>query len=212
MADDGAGIRSRRNAPVHAAKPQGGGFGARMACKPDSVPRGCPRMDGHSSGITVAGDLVLPTRGPRVQASRRANADGPPIWHCSRWGLPCRFCCQSRGGLLLHRFTFSPTDRGSLFSVALSLGLPPPGITRHRAFLWSPDFPPPRHPCRRAGAAIQPSARGRGYAPAAARSTTNRRPRSVAIAISTGSRGPSTPARNRRRKARSRRSSSRSGP
>ncbi len=65
-----------------------------------------------------------------------------PIWHCSRWGLPCRSCCHVRGGLLLHRFTFSPQVRGSLFSVALSLGLPPPGVTRHR-FMWSPDFPPP---------------------------------------------------------------------
>lgn len=33
-----------------------------------------------------------------------------PIWRCSRWGLPCRPCCQGRGGLLLHRFTFSPAN------------------------------------------------------------------------------------------------------
>ena len=88
--------------------------------------------------------LSLPTRtvwGSSIPVLRREV----PIWHCSRWGLPCRLRCRLRGGLLPHRFTFSPAHRGSLFSVALSLGLPPPGVTRHRAF-WSPDFP--RHCCR----------------------------------------------------------------
>jgi len=40
--------------------------------------------------------------------------------------------------------TFSPlpwTNHGGLVSVALSLGLPPLGITQHPA-LWSSDFPP----------------------------------------------------------------------
>ena len=49
--------------------------------------------------------------------------------------------------------------QGSLFSVALSLGLPPPGVTRHRAF-WSPDFPRHRcrsHPAIRAIAGLGPS-------------------------------------------------------
>ena len=27
-----------------------------------------------------------------------------PIWFCSRWGLPCQSCCQSRGALLPHPF------------------------------------------------------------------------------------------------------------
>src|SRR5688500_7978847 len=39
---------------------------------------------------------------------------------------------------MLLRRTSGPT--GSLFSVALSLGFPRPGVTRHRAFR-SPDFP-----------------------------------------------------------------------
>ncbi len=30
-----------------------------------------------------------------------------PIWSCSRWGLPCRCCCQPRGALLPHRFTLT---------------------------------------------------------------------------------------------------------
>ena len=70
-----------------------------------------------------------------------------PIRSCSRWGLPCRSRCRSRGGLLPHRFTLAPPvvrlrraprpaepncRRGGLISVALSLGSPPPVINRHR--------------------------------------------------------------------------------
>ena len=38
-----------------------------------------------------------------LPVARRAT----PIWSCSRWGLPCRFRCRSRGGLLPHRFTLA---------------------------------------------------------------------------------------------------------
>ena len=58
-----------------------------------------------------------------------------PIWSCSRRGLPCRACCQPRGALLPHPFTLTLITEGGLLSVALSLGLPPPGITRHRVFV-----------------------------------------------------------------------------
>lgn len=34
-----------------------------------------------------------------------------PIRSCSRWGLPCRFRCRSRGGLLPHPFTLTPPPR-----------------------------------------------------------------------------------------------------
>ena len=33
-----------------------------------------------------------------------------PIWSCSRWGLPCRGCCQQRGALLPHHFTLAGSD------------------------------------------------------------------------------------------------------
>jgi len=48
----------------------------------------------HSSGPAVACRLKRPTREQREPRYR------PPIWSCSEWGLPCRFCCQKRGGLL----------------------------------------------------------------------------------------------------------------
>ncbi len=64
-----------------------------------------------------------------------AQGGAIPIWSCSRWGLPCRFCYQPRGALLPHPFTLTLFTKGGLLSVALSLGLPPPGITRHRVFV-----------------------------------------------------------------------------
>jgi hypothetical protein len=39
---------------------------------------------------------------------RRALAGAAvPIRSCSRWGLPCRPCCQGRGALLPHRFALA---------------------------------------------------------------------------------------------------------
>jgi len=58
-----------------------------------------------------------------------------PIRFCSRCGLPCRFRCRTRGALLPHLFTLAapPLRVGSgSFSVALSLGSPPPDVIRHR--------------------------------------------------------------------------------
>ena len=75
-------------------------------------------------------------------ASRRSRTrPAAPIRSCSRWGLPCRRRCRKRGALLPHRFTLacrlvrSPGRAGGLFSVALSLGSPPPAISRHRSFV-----------------------------------------------------------------------------
>jgi len=105
-----------------------------MACKPGSVP---PQKRRRRPFIWDV----------RHRTPRAANPDGArkracslkssvPIWSCSRWGLPCRPCCQARGALLPHPFTLTPRRqkamRGGLLSVALSLGSPPPGVTRHR--------------------------------------------------------------------------------
>jgi len=67
---------------------------------------------------------------------RQAGA-AVPIRSCSRWGLPCRPCCQGRGALLPPRFALARglpfgACAGGLFSVALSLGSPPPDVIRHR--------------------------------------------------------------------------------
>jgi hypothetical protein len=88
-----------------------------------------------------------------------------PTWSCSRWGFPCRHRCRQRGALLPHRFTLAarrvfPRQAGGVLSVALSLGSPPPGVTRHRTSV-EPGLSSPRH---RRRAAIRPSGTKRfGY-------------------------------------------------
>ena len=50
----------------------------------------------------VADRLQQPTRG-----SDGVGHTSPHTWPCTDWGLPCRRCCQRRGGLLPHRFTLA---------------------------------------------------------------------------------------------------------
>ena len=57
-----------------------------------------------------------------------------PIRHCFWWGLPCERCYHLPGGLLPHPFTLTCIT-GGLFSVALSIGLPRPGVTWHHCFV-----------------------------------------------------------------------------
>jgi len=117
------------------------------ACKPGSGGHrlACARAirDGHSSGTMFAHRLEQPTRTASltwpcgVIALRRTARVAVPIRFCSRWGLPCRLRCRTRGALLPHLFTLTaPTPRGAKaggsFSVALSLGSPPPDVIRHR--------------------------------------------------------------------------------
>ena len=124
-------------------------------------------LDDHSSSPAVACRIKLPTRTARGEAPLPAPFPGTrrtvPIRRCSRWGLPCRSGCPSRGGLLPHRFTLTPASEGGLFSVALSVGSPRPGVTRHRRFMESGLSSDPQLSANAelwAPAAIQPSARG----------------------------------------------------
>ncbi len=106
-----------------------------LACKPGFVwpsPLAGRERGGHSSWTHVAMRLTQPTRTVSRKQPSKVSPRTVPIRSCSRWGLPCRSCCQSRGGLLPHPFTLTPIDRGGLLSVALSLGSPPPAINRHR--------------------------------------------------------------------------------
>ncbi len=100
---------------------------------------------------------------PEPPGPRRARGGprGVPIWHCSRWGLPCRSCCPSRGGLLPHRFTLArrPVSVARPWRPAVcSLWRFPSGCPGRAlpgtVVLWSPDFPrglrPRGHPAIRA--------------------------------------------------------------
>ena len=91
-----------------------------------------------AAGMTIHLGRPLPDASRDLPGRRR----GEPAWaiarptvpmrSCSRWGLPCRPRCRGRGALLPHPFTLAASERGGLLSVALSLGSPPPGVTRHR--------------------------------------------------------------------------------
>src|ERR1700761_1919398 len=87
--------------------------------------------------MRVAAQLKRPTRrpvcGPHTAAKGAACL---PIWACSRWGLPCRWCCHPRGALLPHHFTLTGAAYTALrryLSVALSVGSRLPGVTWHLA-------------------------------------------------------------------------------
>ena len=54
-----------------------------------------------------------------------------PIWSCSEWGLPCQCCCQRLRCALTTPFHPYHCENGGLFSVALSLGLPPLDVIQH---------------------------------------------------------------------------------
>ena len=113
------------------------------ACKPGSVPPMSVRM---WAGMAIPLGHPLPSAScNRPERQREGPAWHPkhtgmpaaPTWSCSRWGFPCRRRCRRRGALLPHHFTLAgrrgiPGRTGGVFSVALSLGSPPPGVTRHR--------------------------------------------------------------------------------
>ena len=95
------------------------------------------------------------------QPGRRAGTRpyAAPIRSCTRWGLPCRSCCQDRGALLPHPFDLAGPKTGGVLSVALSLGgEPPAGRYPAPRVPWSPDFPRASFPKR---ATAQPSGEGR---------------------------------------------------
>src|SRR5215469_11816233 len=112
--------------------------------------------------MTLAHHLEQPTRTasltslPQALSLSRTASVAVPIRSCSRWGLPCRFRCRSRGALLPHLFTLaapslypSPASEGGQGGEAVrSLWHFPWGRPRRTlsgtACRWSPDFPPPR--------------------------------------------------------------------
>ena len=92
-------------------------------------------MDDHSSAALVTKAVKLPTRASGLKCpcgGLRCRSDlhpllsrtfphEAPIRHCSGWGLPCRSCCQDRGGLLPHRFTITADMQGAMPALRQSL-------------------------------------------------------------------------------------------
>ncbi len=130
---------SCRGAP---ARDTGARFGRKEARRPISrvlsrplagpwmtIPLGRPLPD-------ASRDLPGWLRRKRRLPHRFPDRPAIPMRSCSRWGLPCHRRYRRRGALLPHPFTLTTRGRnlraGGLLSVALSLGSPPPGVTRHR--------------------------------------------------------------------------------
>jgi hypothetical protein len=120
--------------------------------KPSSVP-GCPGDD-HSSMTPVTRGLQQPTR-----ELRAGHPQTLPYLVLLQVGFSKP--AMSPLPLVSSYLTLSPlpwTYHGGLVSEALSLGLPPLGITQHPA-LWSSDFPPA---AQRRPAIIWPASRSCG--------------------------------------------------
>ena len=125
------------------------------ACKPGSV-RPLTGRDDHSSGTHLTMRLTRPTRAAGRECPRNYHGilhrdiTAAPIRSCSRWGLPCRPCCQGRGALLPHRFALARGTgllaRAVLARAVCFLWHFPWGRPRRplagTVFPWSPDFPP----------------------------------------------------------------------
>ena len=116
--------------------------------------RACTRpRDSHSSGAPVAWRLVQPTR---TAARKRAWPCGRaiPIRSCSRWGLPCRPCCQARGALLPHPFTLAAGKPWRFAFCGTVPGVAPAGRYPAPCFRGARTFLSPKW-----GAATRPAGR-----------------------------------------------------
>ena len=92
-------------------------------------------LDDHSSSTAITDCVEQPTR-IATRKPVRWQRRGAPSGHPYSVLLPVGFTMPT--ALLKSRcaltapFHPDPHEAGGLFSVALSLGLPPPGVTRHR--------------------------------------------------------------------------------
>ena len=130
--------------PKRQSPPSNGGPWVAVGHKPSSVPPfGCPFGGGdHSSGTAVADRLERLTRERTSgQLGSSTHADDHSLFSLAPSGV-CHASRVTTAPVRSYR-TISPLprNRGGIFSVALSLGSPPPGVTRHPA-LRSSDFPP----------------------------------------------------------------------
>ena len=105
----------------------------------------------HSSGMHVAAHLKRPTR-ELVRAARRGARPRAPLFGLAPGGVYPATGVAAGAVRSYRTISPLPTRRsaaGGIFSVALSVGSRPPGVTWHPA-LRSPDFPP-LQPGRRSG-------------------------------------------------------------
>ena len=111
---------------------------SKSACKPGSVLLRSSTVIIHLGRMSPYASSDLPGNwcGPHFTACAARS----PIWSCSGWGLPCHRFSPARCALTAPFHPYPALPRGGIFSVALSVGSRPPGVTWHPV-LRSPDFP-----------------------------------------------------------------------
>jgi len=118
--------------------------------------------------------LTQPTRAVSRKQPSKVSPRTAPIRFCSRWGLPCRSCCQSRGGLLPHPFTLAAAETAAVcFLWHFPWGRPRRPLAG-TVSPWSPDFPHPQpFDSRGCGRPASWQARIKGFAPENANEKAN---------------------------------------
>jgi hypothetical protein len=110
-------------------------YGLKWIGKPDSVMAHRMSHSDHSSWLSIAREFERPY--PRAMG----GPPNPPIWPCSRWGLPCVRHYWRTGELLPRHFNLTGRENGRRYDFCgtfpRSLGA---AINGHLV-LWSPDFP-----------------------------------------------------------------------
>lgn len=132
--------------------------------------RACARRGSHSSGTDVATRLLQPTRTADPETDCRSFRTGAPSLFGLAPGGVYRAARIAAGAVGSYP-TLSPLPRhpcrlrrsrkrygrrGGLLSVALSLGSPPPGVTRHRISM-EPGLSSPAAFRHMTGAAARPT-------------------------------------------------------
>ena len=139
------------------------------ACKPGSVRARHERPDAGRPFLWDAHRCAPRATNPGDGTGMSPRTTGEPvppaapIRSCSRWGLPCRPCCQGRGALLPHRFTLArrrtrawERGRAVCFLWHCPWGRPRRPLTG-TVFPWSPDFPPPQVVRQRPSSRLAPA-------------------------------------------------------
>src|SRR5258706_10926927 len=80
-------------------------LGCNSHCSSSSLPEGCSRQ--WPACLTQDVPFSRERRKLSFALLDEPGRLSPPIWPCTTRGFPCLVCCQTSGGLLLHRFTLT---------------------------------------------------------------------------------------------------------
>jgi hypothetical protein len=111
--------------------------GLKWIGKPDSVVTRNSSHSDHSSCPLIAQGVERPY--PRAMG----GPPNPPIWPCSRWGLPCVHHHWRTGELLPRLFNLTRRRSAGRYVFCGTFPRSLEAVVNGHPVLWSPDFPPP---------------------------------------------------------------------